>query len=85
MIEEKIKEELNEIKNLLLQNKKVLTINGLAKYTGYSKSHIYKLTCRNSIPYFKPSGKIIFFNKEEIDNWLLRNKQESVWTESNTL
>jgi excisionase family DNA binding protein len=70
--------ELEQIKTLLLSKKNVLNINELAKYTGYSKSYIYKLTSRGAIPYFKPSGKSVFFDRVEIDVWLLKNKHLQV-------
>jgi len=34
---------------------------------------MYKLTCANKIPHYKPHGKTIYFSKEEIDNWLMKN------------
>ena len=69
-----LQKELEQIKTLLLSKKNVLNINELSDYTGYSKSYIYKLTSRNAIPYFKPSGKSVFFDRMEIDVWLLKNK-----------
>jgi excisionase family DNA binding protein len=59
---------------LLLSQKKVLTLDEVSDYTGLSKSFLYKLTCKNEIPCYKPLGKHIYFNKEEIDSWLLQNK-----------
>mgnify|MGYP001383489812 FL=1 len=73
-----LQKELEQIKTLLLSKKNVLNINELSDYTGYSKSYIYKLTSRNAIPYFKPSGKAIFFDRMEIDVWLLKNKHLQV-------
>lgn len=81
-MEEVLQKELQEIKDLLLSRKKVFTLDEVVKYTGYKKSYIYKLTSKNQIPYSRPSGGAIFFDKEDIDNWLLQNKQ---WTQSNTL
>ena len=82
-LKEIIREELEIVKTnqtrleeILLSKKPVLNIKDLCDYTGYSRSYIYKLTSRNVIPYFKPSGKMVFFEREEIDSWLLRNKQE---------
>ena len=69
-----IQEQLEEIKQLLLSEKNILNVNELVSYTSYSKSHIYKLTSQNKIPYSKPGGKSIFFDKKEIDQWLLKNK-----------
>lgn len=71
---EEIQAQLNEIKALLSLNKKVLNLNEVADYIGYSKSHIYKLTSTNQIPHSKPNGKGLFFDKDEIDYWLLKNK-----------
>tara|TARA_B110000444_G_C18508411_1_gene441153 strand:+ start:73 stop:468 length:396 start_codon:yes stop_codon:yes gene_type:complete len=78
MTPSELQKELEEIKTLLLSKKNVLNINELSDYTGYSKSYVYKLTSRNSIPYFKPSGKSIFFDRVEIDTWLLKNKHLQV-------
>ena len=78
MIPNELQKELEQIKTLLLSKKNVLNINELSDYTGYSKSYIYKLTSRNAIPYFKPSGKSVFFDRVEIDTWLLKNKHRQV-------
>ncbi len=68
----KIVEILQEIKNLLSQNKKVLNVDDLAEYTGLSKSKIYKLTQLKLIPMGNnPHVRQKFFNKNEIDAWLL--------------
>ena len=78
MTPSELQKELEQIKTLLLSKKNVLNINELAEYTKYSKSYIYKLTSRNAIPYFKPSGKSVFFDMVEIDTWLLKNKHRQV-------
>ena len=78
MTPSELQKELEQIKTLLLSKKNVLNINELSDYTGYSKSYIYKLTSRNAIPYFKPSGKSVFFDRMEIDVWLLKNKHLQV-------
>ncbi len=82
-LQEIIREELEVVKTsqtrlgeILLSKKTVLNIRDLCDYTGYSRSYIYKLTSADKIPYFKPSGKMVFFEREEIDSWLLTNKQE---------
>lgn len=63
--------------NIIL-TKEVLNLNELAQYTGFSKSHIYKLTHQNKIPHYKPNGKCIFFNLKEINEWLMQNKTSSI-------
>ena len=63
---------LQDIKGLLSHTKKVFNIDDLVKYTGLSKSKIYKLSQLKLIPTAKNKhiGQL-FFSKEEIDNWLL--------------
>lgn len=73
----KIHERLSRIENLLLSQKKVLNFDEVSEYTGLSKSHLYKLTSAGGIPCYKPTGKKIYFEKSEIDEWLLRNKKLS--------
>ena len=43
-----------------------------------SKSHIYKLTYSHQIPHYKPSGKQVYFDRSEIEEWLKRNRVDSV-------
>lgn len=68
---EKLLRELNLIK------KEVLTIIEAAEYLEISQSHLYKLTSTGSIPCYKPNGKKVYFNRAELDKWLLTNRQAS--------
>lgn len=68
------KEILNNIEAMLLNNKTIFNLQDVCRYTGLSPSFIYKKTSAKSIPHYKPSGKILIFKKEEIDEWLLRNQ-----------
>lgn len=54
----------------------ILNITDLMTLTGWSKQHIYKLTSNNAIPFYKPFGKTLFFKKDEIEKWLLQNRQK---------
>jgi excisionase family DNA binding protein len=63
------------IEALLLSQKTVLNFDEVAAYTGLSKSYLYKLSCSGGIPCYKPQGKHIYFNKLEIDSWLLQNRK----------
>ena len=64
----------HEFLKITLNLKKVLTFDECVEYTGLSKGYIYKLTHGRLIPHFKPSGKKIYFSREEIDQWLLSNR-----------
>lgn len=58
----------------LLAAKKVLTLEDVALYTGLSKSYLYKLTCYNQIPHYKPNGRVLYFDKKEIEDWMKQNR-----------
>jgi len=67
---------LSEIKSLLTnQNgKQVLSVKEACQFLGFSKSHLYKLTHKQRIPHYKPSGKLLFFERNELQEWLLHNR-----------
>ncbi|MDD4211591.1 MAG: helix-turn-helix domain-containing protein [Clostridia bacterium] len=73
----KLIEKLDNLEAVLIQQKTVLTLNEVANYTGLSKSYLYHLTSTGGIPCYKPTGKIIYFNKNEIDKWLLSNRKST--------
>ena len=60
--------------NSLLAAKKVLNIDDVAALTGLSKSHLYKMTCRKEIPYYKPNGKLVYFDRAEVEAWMKQNR-----------
>lgn len=51
-------------------SKEVLTSAETAKYLGISLSYLYKLTMRGEIPHTKPTGKLCYFSRPELENWL---------------
>ena len=64
---------LERIEDLCSAQKSILTLAELSRYTGLSKSCLYKLTSSRKIPFSCPNGKTLFFEKEAIDKWLLSN------------
>lgn len=70
--------ELREkIESLNLTTKEILTLDEAVAYLKISKSYLYKLTHRKEIPFYKPSGKLIYFKKSELDDWVLRNRESN--------
>ncbi|MBK9299077.1 MAG: helix-turn-helix domain-containing protein [Bacteroidetes bacterium] len=59
--------------NTLLQ-KTTFTLTEAARYTGLSKSYLYKKTSARQIPFYKLEGKLIFFKREELDKFLLSTR-----------
>lgn len=73
------KEEQKQVADLLTADtifctKEVLTSNEAAQYMGISKSYLYKLTMLGKIPHFKPMGKMCYFNRHELEQWLQSNR-----------
>ncbi|MDB5129406.1 helix-turn-helix domain-containing protein [Mucilaginibacter sp.] len=64
---------LERIEDLYGAQKSVLTLAELSRYTGLSKSCLYKLTSSRKIPFSCPNGKTLFFEKAAINRWLLSN------------
>ena len=70
-----IMQQLERIKSYtLLAAKNVLGIDDMVALTGLSKSYIYKLTCRKEIPYYKPNGKLIYFDRQDVEGWMKQNR-----------
>lgn len=72
-------EELKQVADLITANtifctKEVLTSDEAARYMGISKSHLYKLTMNQQIPHYKPMGKMCYFNRLELEQWLQNNR-----------
>jgi len=72
---EQINGRLERIEGLLVANKSVLNMREASILTGLSISHLYKLTSTGGIPCFKPTGKAIYFNREELEAWLMRGRK----------
>ena len=58
----------------LLSAKNVLSLDDVAVLTGLSKSYLYKLTCTHQIPFYKPNGKQIYFDRGEVESWMKQNR-----------
>ena len=58
----------------IIYSKSVLTADEAAKYMGVSRSYLYKLTMQQKIPFSKPLGKMCYFNRVELEKWLLSNR-----------
>ena len=72
-------DELKQVADLITANiisttKAVLTVDEAAKYMGISKSTLYKMTMRKQIPHSKPNGKVCYFDRLELEAWLMGNR-----------
>lgn len=75
---EEILQRLDAIeRNTLLAAKNVLGVADVALLLGVSKSQIYELVQARQISYYKPRGKQLYFNRSEVEAWMMRNKVET--------
>jgi len=75
--------KLDEFQNLVTQLNRPLTLAEAAKYLRLSKSYLYLLTSKHQIPHYKPTGKMIFFMKSELDDWVYSKQIISSKTKTN--
>lgn len=72
-------EDLKKVADLITANtlfctKEVLTSDEAARYMGISKSYLYKLTMTGQVPHYKPTSKLNYFNRLELEQWLQSNR-----------
>ncbi len=63
---------------VMLPQKEILSFNEAVSYLDVSKSFLYKLTSTNKISFSKPNNKLIYFQRIDLDNWMLQNRNESI-------
>lgn len=68
---EMIERKFDELK---FMQKPFMTVDELSIYLGLSPQYIRKMTHNREIPYFKPNGKKLYFDKEEIDQWVFKSR-----------
>ena len=68
-----LEERIDNLEKRAISSKDILTLQEASVYIGVSLSQLYKLTSTQSIPHYKPRGKMCYFEKTELDAWLLRN------------
>ena len=74
---QKLDERVRNFENLLSIQKNVLNLDEVCSLTGLSKSHLYKLTCWQKIPFYK-QAKHLYFDRQEIETWLKSIKVKTI-------
>lgn len=57
--------------------KRVLNIDEACEFLGYKKSYIYRLTSMGVLPFSKPNGKKLYFDRDKLERWMLSNSNET--------
>ena len=55
-----------------MTKRNLLTTAEAAEYIGVKKSYLMKLMMKKAIPYYKPNGKLCYFDEADLDHWLRR-------------
>lgn len=61
----------------VIMQKPILTAQEAAMYLGWTMSYLYKKTANKDIPHFKPEGKMLYFDRLELEAWMKRNRVAS--------
>lgn len=72
-------EDLNKVIEALTEKtifctKEILTFDEACRYMGVSKSTLYNLTMRKEIPHYKPTNGRVFFQRTELEQWILNSR-----------
>ena len=71
MTQQEIKQTASELADrVIFTTKEVLTSDEAARYMGISRSYLYKLTMTRKIPHYKPTGKVCYFDRRELEDFL---------------
>ena len=61
----------DEVKKVIEnQNKEILTLGDAASFLGLSKSYLYKMTAKGEIPFYRPLGKVMYFERSALLEWI---------------
>ena len=72
-MEKTLEMRVEELERMLFLTKNVLRFDEASTFLNLSKSYRYKLTSGNLIPHYKPQGKMLYFEKSELEAWLRQN------------
>lgn len=58
----------------VLSAKRMLSVRDASLLTGFKESYVRKLVEESKLPHYRPSGKMIFFDRDEIESFLRTNR-----------
>lgn len=77
----KVIQLLKGIHDLLLQKsftqKMLLSIKEASIYLDIDEQTLYNLNCKKKIPHYKPNGKKVYYKRDELDDWVFKNRISS--------
>lgn len=58
------------LKVISRQRKKYMNIKEVGDLLGVTRSRMYKLTMEHNLPFYKPTGRTLLFDREQIYGWI---------------
>lgn len=77
IMEKSLELRVAELERQIFNAKEILSFEEASRFLNLSKSYLYKLTSNNIIPHYKPQGKMIYFERKELEAWLRRHPIKS--------
>lgn len=68
-----LEHRIQQLEKSMYHAKNILSFEEACAFLNFSKSYLYKLTSTCAIPHYKPSGKMVYFEREELEKWLRQN------------
>lgn len=75
---EELQKRMDAVEDSLDNAKEVLSVEEAAHFMSIARSSLYKMTSDRSIPFYRPNGKMIYFEKADIQEWIRKNRIMSV-------
>ena len=75
---EELQKRMDAVEDSLDNAKEVLSVEEAARFMDIARSSLYKMTSDRSIPFYRPNGKMIYFEKADILEWIRKNRVMSV-------
>lgn len=73
------KAELQQVSEMVIAQtmflqKDVMNAQEAAMYLGISMHTLNKLTCYKKIPYYRPMNGLRYFNRQELNEWMMSDR-----------
>ena len=69
-----LQKRMDAVEDILDNAKEVLSVEEAARFMDIARSSLYKMTSDRSIPFYRPNGKMIYFEKADILEWIRKNR-----------
>ena len=71
---EELQKRMDAVEDSLDKAKDVLSVEEAARFMDIARSALYRMTYDRSIPVYRRSGKMIYFEKADILEWIRKSR-----------